>query len=1025
MSADVKLRVVVESSGLQPLKQQFKETNDEAERGKKKLKEYEDALKQNKKAAQDAAGGLRDFTKSIRDAINPLNLLRAGLGAVFAGVTIAAIAKTADEMASLDTRMRQASRTAEEYKATFDSIKKTSLQTGQSLKDTGQVFLRFQMGLAGIGRSNAEVAKLTDIVSKLGVVSGATSVEIRESLRQLAQGMSSGVLQGDELRSIKEAMPPLAQAIADGMGVAVGSLKKLGSEGKITSQVIYDALASQAAKIEERFKNMPLTIGRSLGMVAASWDMFIGAFDNATGISQAFAQSIKAVSDGLLWMAQNIDQTVSAVAQVAAGIVGFTATVTVLTALLTGVFNPALAGLVVSIGAAALAVGALASQITGYLMDAFQTWMKNNKALAQNNVSMVTVIAAAMQKLPRIAEAVGYSIADAFQNGMMMAANAVARFVNYAGNQLLNLARKLPKGAQDFLGMNLTGAKFDKVPFAPGAFRRRGQAAFGAVNNEIVGLAVSMTKQSPFGLSIPGKGGATGAGGGKAKKGPKASDATAGVFESARNLYNDTALALEKNEDKLKSIVDYTKQLGTLGLEGAKRWKAEQEILNEYNQKAKELAQKRIDLERKLQQAIGKNATTKGGVKGSANIAATRELLNKIKAQEAQLKSQGPAMVLAERGKDQNDFLQKLREEAQEKSALLAIDAKSIEIMKQQGDAAAALYVEREKLRLSIEKAAGVLGLSADDPRVKQAVKDAQDGATGTSVTNASRFAANFERETAYQRELLSLKEQAKQKERELGQYEAERWLAIQQRVLEYRKQFQEMGLNPDQFQGQIEQRARVDVENSLTTVGNKLTSMQQLFQGLKSTIGQTFMDMVTGASNAKTAMIGLLRAIATELIKVFALQALTGFVKGGGKAGSWIGKIFGIGTSSPAGNALGGVYSGGVKRFAKGGVVNGTTLFGTRDGLGMMGEAGPEAIMPLVRGRNGALGVQAFGGGGNVVLNAPITINIQSSGQGDTNSGQLAAQIGKSVQDSLRVTIQEELMNQMRPGGILNATPF
>jgi len=92
-----------------------------------------------------------------------------------------------------------------------------------------------------------------------------------------------------------------------------------------------------------------------------------------------------------------------------------------------------------------------------------------------------------------------------------------------------------------------------------------------------------------------------------------------------------------------------------------------------------------------------------------------------------------------------------------------------------------------------------------------------------------------------------------------------------------------------------------------------------------------------------------------------------------------------------------GGAFSGGrVTPFARGGVVSGPTNFAMRGGLGLMGEAGPEAIMPLTRGADGRLGVQARGGGAPV----NITMNIQTPDvQGFQKSkSQIAAQMGRAL---------------------------
>ena len=109
--------------------------------------------------------------------------------------------------------------------------------------------------------------------------------------------------------------------------------------------------------------------------------------------------------------------------------------------------------------------------------------------------------------------------------------------------------------------------------------------------------------------------------------------------------------------------------------------------------------------------------------------------------------------------------------------------------------------------------------------------------------------------------------------------------------------------------------------------------------------------------------------------------------------------------------NAMGNVYgSNGIQKFARGGVVHSPTIFPFKNGIGLMGEAGSEAIMPLKRHSNGKLGVEASGGMGSVVVNVDAK---GTSAQGDNSrSKELGRMIG--------VAIEAELVKQKRPGGIL-----
>ena len=115
--------------------------------------------------------------------------------------------------------------------------------------------------------------------------------------------------------------------------------------------------------------------------------------------------------------------------------------------------------------------------------------------------------------------------------------------------------------------------------------------------------------------------------------------------------------------------------------------------------------------------------------------------------------------------------------------------------------------------------------------------------------------------------------------------------------------------------------------------------------------------------------------------------------------------------------NAMGNVYDAGnkISKFAKGGIIKNPTMFAYGSGgygrFGLMGEAGPEAIMPLKRGANGKLGVQSSGGVGNIVVNVDAA---GSSIEGDSAQGE---QFGRA----LAAAIQSELIQQKRPGGLLN----
>ena len=169
---------------------------------------------------------------------------------------------------------------------------------------------------------------------------------------------------------------------------------------------------------------------------------------------------------------------------------------------------------------------------------------------------------------------------------------------------------------------------------------------------------------------------------------------------------------------------------------------------------------------------------------------------------------------------------------------------------------------------------------------------------------------------------------------------------------------------------------------------------------------GDAFADFVaTGKSSFKEMTASILQ----DLAKIFARAALFKTLSLIPGVGSF------LGLSAANGAVVSSSAKNGIVPYAKGGIVEKPTLFkygaGGADRFGLMGEAGPEAIMPLRRGRNGKLGVESSGGVGNVVVNVDAT---GSSVQGDQpNAKALGSAIGAAV--------QAELIKQKRPGGLLS----
>ncbi len=163
----------------------------------------------------------------------------------------------------------------------------------------------------------------------------------------------------------------------------------------------------------------------------------------------------------------------------------------------------------------------------------------------------------------------------------------------------------------------------------------------------------------------------------------------------------------------------------------------------------------------------------------------------------------------------------------------------------------------------------------------------------------------------------------------------------------------------------------------------------QRLSRSLGTSLRSAFDRAVFGGGKLSDVMRGLARDIASRSLNSALLPVQNALGSGlNGLAGSLIGAF---------GFAQGGAFSAGrVRAFARGGIVDGPTLFPMRGGAGLMGEAGPEAVMPLTRGPDGRLGIAANGGSGGPVVTINITTPDIAGFQ--RSRGQIAAQLARAV---------------------------
>lgn len=241
------------------------------------------SLKQIDTSARRASQELRDVGVSA----GGLRTAMAGLGTVIAGAfsidAARRIIEVGDAYQMMQNRIALAAGGADQASAAQAKLLSIAQETRAPLADVVQAYTRLAPALNDVGVSAQEQYSVVRLLGQALVISGASSSEAAAGMQQFAQAMASGVLQGDELRSLKENFPALARAIADGLGVSVGALRDMGAAGELTTQRVIGALTSMADKINADFGQMGQTAGGVFVQIQNQLFDVVGSLMQTTG----------------------------------------------------------------------------------------------------------------------------------------------------------------------------------------------------------------------------------------------------------------------------------------------------------------------------------------------------------------------------------------------------------------------------------------------------------------------------------------------------------------------------------------------------------------------------------------------------------------------------------------------------------------------------------------------------------------------------------------------------------------------
>lgn len=247
-----------------------------------------------------AAGGVQRLAASLG------NVARFSLAGVGVGLLARAFVGTADAATQLSNQLKLAEGSAGGAATAYARLFTIAQQSRQSFTDLGGTYARIARSTSELGISQTRLLGITQAIGNAVAVSGASAESANAALVQLGQGLGAGALRGDELNSVLEQTPRLARAIADGLGVTIGELRKLGEAGELTAQKVIGALESQAGVLNAELGSTVSTFSQSMTQLGNAATLLVGQLNKSTGATatassgaRAFANDLQAASEAM------------------------------------------------------------------------------------------------------------------------------------------------------------------------------------------------------------------------------------------------------------------------------------------------------------------------------------------------------------------------------------------------------------------------------------------------------------------------------------------------------------------------------------------------------------------------------------------------------------------------------------------------------------------------------------------------------------------------------------------------------
>lgn len=271
-------------------------TDDNARAGSSAVKNLNQSLD---KTATEARSASREIAKTD-DVIEQLRRKALRLGAILvSGFAVRDMIRYADQATNVKNKITDVTDSSADLVAMQQTLLVTANATRSGLSATTDLYANLSRNARNLVDTEQDLVDITTTITKAFALSGATAAEQSGAIRQLNQGLAAGALRGDEFNSVAEQAPEIMRAIAKQTGLTTGELREFAAEGKITAEIVVQAMQNAAQGIDVRFSKMAISVEQSLTVAQNNLIDFIGKQNDAYGVTETLGQGVVALSENL------------------------------------------------------------------------------------------------------------------------------------------------------------------------------------------------------------------------------------------------------------------------------------------------------------------------------------------------------------------------------------------------------------------------------------------------------------------------------------------------------------------------------------------------------------------------------------------------------------------------------------------------------------------------------------------------------------------------------------------------------